>query len=82
MFESYDKKSSFSRFMAVFISYYPHFRVYWEIYNDHYTRYMLESYNKNSSFEGMTKNSSFGVYGRFHELLPIVLGLHGGLHGP
>src|SRR3954465_1184333 len=38
------RNSPFSRFMAIFMSYCPHFRGSREIYNDFKTRYMFESY--------------------------------------
>src|SRR3954464_12108867 len=59
------RNSSFSRFMAVFMSYCPQFRGSREIYSDLPTSYMLERYDH--------KLVVFLFYGRFHELLPIVL---------
>ena len=44
------------------------------IYNDLETLYMFESYDQ--------KLLVFAFYGRFHELLHTILGLHGDLDGP
>jgi hypothetical protein len=41
---------------------------------DRKTRYMFDSYGQ--------KLVAFVFYGYFHELLPIVLGFQGNLHGP
>src|SRR3954470_23415602 len=59
------RNSPFSRFMAVFMSYCPQFRGSRAIYSDLPTIYMLERYDQ--------KLVVFAFYGRFHELLPIVL---------
>src|SRR3954466_803738 len=40
------RKSSFSRFMAILMSYFPQFYGSMEIYNNLETRYMFESYDK------------------------------------
>src|SRR3954471_2586094 len=63
------KNSSFSRFMAVFMSYIPHFLGSRAICMPRKTRYMFESYDQ--------KLIVFAFYGRFHELLPTVLGVSG-----
>ena len=59
------KKSSFSHFMAVFISYCPHFVVTGRFTTTVRTDICLRTWQK---------TRRFGVYGRFHELFPIVLG--------
>src|SRR3954471_22871380 len=59
------KNSSFLRFMATFLSYFPQFWDSTTIYNDRKARYI---------FVGMTQKSSlFVFYGHFHEVLPIFL---------
>src|SRR3954466_6046127 len=63
------KNSSFSCFMAVFMSYCPLFRGSRAIYSDLPTRYMLERYDQ--------KLVVFVFCGRFHELLPHSLGVLG-----
>ena len=65
------KNSSFSCFMAFFMSYWPHFWGSRGIRMAHKTRYMFESYDQ--------KLVVFAFYGRFHELLPIILGFQGDL---
>ena len=65
------KKLWISHIMAVFMSYCPQFWGSRVIYNDPKTRYMFESYDKNSSF--------FTFYGRFRELLHPILALLGDL---
>src|SRR3954465_6421596 len=60
------RKSSFLRFIAVFMSYCPQFWGYQAIYNDLKTQYMFESYEQ--------KLVVFVFYGHFHELLPTVWG--------
>ena len=65
------KNSSFSCFMAVFMSYCPHFWGSRGIRMARKTLYMFESYDQ--------KLVVFAFYGRFHELLPIVLGFRGDL---
>ena len=59
------KKSSFSRFIGVFMSYCPQFWDSKAIYNDLKTQYMLEIYDP--------RLVVFVFYGRFHELLTMVL---------
>jgi hypothetical protein len=59
------KNSLFLRFRAVFMSYCPLFRGYVEIYKEYDILYILERNDK--------KTRCFCVYGRFRELLPIVL---------
>src|SRR3954463_11077358 len=63
------KNSLFSCFMAVFMSYFPHFLGSGAICMPRKTRYMFEIYDQ--------KLVSFALYGRFHELLPTVLGVSG-----
>ena len=60
--------------MAVFVSYGTLFWRCWGIYNDPKTRDMFESYDQ--------KLIVFVFYGRFDELLAMVLGFQGNLHGP
>ena len=67
------KNSSFSRFMAVFISYCPRFGCSRAICRAHKTRYMFENYDQ--------KLVVFTFYGRYHELLPNVLGFKGDSQG-
>ena len=67
------KNSSFSRFMDVFISYCPRFGCSWAICRAHKTRYMFENYDQ--------KLVVFIFYGRYHELLPKVLGFKGDSQG-
>src|SRR3954467_4601070 len=54
------KNSSFSRFMAVFMSYFPHFLGSRAICMPRKTRYVFEISHQ--------KLVSFALYGRFHEL--------------
>jgi hypothetical protein len=68
------KNSSFLRFRVVFMSYRPLFRGYVEIYKEYESLYILERNDK--------KTRCFCVYGRFRELLPIVLGFWTDLQGP
>jgi hypothetical protein len=65
------KNSSFSRFMAILLSYWPHFWGTRVIYDDRRTGYMFQSYDQ--------KLVVFAFYDRFHEILPTVLGLRGDL---
>ena len=59
------QNSQFSRFMVVFMSYFPQFYGSRAIYNNFTTRYMFESYDQ--------KVVVFVFFGHFHELLPTVL---------
>ena len=65
------KNLSFSCFMAVFMRYCPHFWGSRGIRMARKTLHMFESYDQ--------KLVVFAFYGRFHELLPIVLGFQGDL---
>jgi hypothetical protein len=65
------KNSSFWCFRAVFVSYCPLFWGSMDIYNEYDSLYILERNDK--------KTRRFCVYGRFCELLPIVLGFRGDL---
>src|SRR3954469_10608972 len=54
------KNSSFSRFMAIFMSYFPYFLGSRAICMPRKTQYMFEIYDQ--------KLVSLALYGRFHEL--------------
>jgi hypothetical protein len=56
------------------MSYRPLFRGYVEIYKEYDSLYILERNDKKTRY--------FCVYGRFRELLPIVLGFWTDLQGP
>ena len=66
------KKSLFLRFMAVLMSYCPHFRCYSAICTPKKTQYVFERHDQ--------KLVVFAFYACFHELLPIVLGFQGDFH--
>ena len=67
MFDGMTNKLVVSRFLTVFMSYFPRFGGFRAIYNERNTRYM---------FKGMTKKLVvFAFYGRLHELLSTVWGL-------
>ena len=65
VFRVMTKDLSFLHFMALFISYCPWFWGFTAMY-------MFERYEP--------KLFVFAFYGRFHELLPTVLGFYGDLH--
>src|SRR3954468_980590 len=65
MFKGMTKNSSFLCFMAIFMSNFPQFWGSKEIY-------MFESYYQTLVI--------FASYGRFHKLLPIILGFQGNLN--
>jgi hypothetical protein len=67
------KNSSFLHFRAVFVSYCPLFWGSGVIYTKYDILYILERDNK--------KLVIFAFYGRFRELLPIVLWFRGDLQG-
>jgi hypothetical protein len=66
MFERHGQKLVVLRFRAVFKSYYPLFWGSVEIYKEYDSLYILERNDE--------KNCRFCIYGRFHELLPTILG--------
>jgi hypothetical protein len=68
------KNSSFLRFRDVFVSYYPQFWGFVEIYKEYDSLYILERNAK--------KSRRFCVYGHFRELLLTVFGSRGDLQGP
>jgi hypothetical protein len=68
------KNLLFLHFWAVFVSYCPQFWVFWVIFKARDTQYMFERHDQ--------KLVVFAFYGRFHELLPTVLGFRGDLQGP
>ena len=67
------KKTSFSRFIAVFMRNFPEVWEYRGVCMADKTQYMFESNDQ--------KDILFVFYGRFHGLFPVVLGFQGDLHG-
>src|SRR3954463_15685516 len=68
------KNPSFSRFKAVFTTYWPKFLCFRATCMAHKTRFMFERCDQ--------KLVVFAFYGRYHELFPTNLGFHGDFHGP
>ena len=66
------KNSSFSCFMVIFMSYCPQFLGFSRICMSRKNPDMFERYDQ--------KLAVLAFYGRFHELLPTVLGFQGVLH--
>jgi hypothetical protein len=74
MFDTHDQKLIFLAFMAVFVSYCPLFWGSGATYKEYDNLYMFERHDQ--------KLVVFMFYGRFRELLSIVVGFCGDLQGP